>query len=283
MNQLYRTYFSNGSIYASNGNLSPEQNFGQEVTASWRPTEDVEVQATFFHNWLSNYIESVQLCGSTVGTESNGKCNQAATNVGYGPYATAQGATGVSGVNQNQNVGNATMMGWEGVIRWKPMDSLNLNFGITQVEAYLNGLNPYINGLNHGSPSGTPVVVTNKQLPYVMPWTITQTADWNLSDLLLDGLNFNYVIKAWPAYYSSTLQQQYGNTANWNSSNNSTTVTGALTADLGISYQAFKQVNFTLTAQNVGNRYYMQSPSSNSSPGTLGMPFNLMGGVRITW
>ena len=287
MNQLYRTYFSSGTIYASNANLAPEQNFGQELTAAWRPTEDLEVEATFFHNWLSNYIQSVQSCGTTVGKGADGGCGAAAAGIGWGAYANAVGSSNVAGVNQNQNVGNATTMGWEGSIRWKALDSLTLDFGITQTEAYLNGLSPTANALNNAALAGgsqTPLVMLNKQLPYVQPWTLTQAGNWNLSDLVLEGLKFNYIIKAWPAYYSSFLQQQYGSTGNYNTGGaNSTAVTGALTGDIGLSYHAFKQVQFSLNVQNVGNRYYLQTPSSGSTPGQLAMPFNVMAGVRINW
>ena len=125
-------------------------------------------------------------------------------------------------------------------------------------------------------------------MPYVQPWTFTQAGDWNLSDLFLDGFTFNYVIKAWPTYYSSTLHQNYGangvGTGQGNTNNVSTQVAGALTGDIAFRYKAFKQVDFSLSIQNIGNRYYVMSPgSSTTSTPTLAMPFNVMGGVRIDW
>ena len=280
MNQLYRTFLSNGSLSASNAGLSPEQNFGQEITVNWRADENVDVQATFFHNQVSNYLASTTICSSTVGTYA-GNCTAQAAALGY------NGLTNVSQVSQNINVGNATMYGWEGSINYAPVESLKLNFGITMLNTYLNGLSPQANSLNNqslASSSHSAIIAMNKQLPYVMPWTITQAGDWNLSDLLLDGLTFNYVIKAWPAYYSSTIQQQYGSTANYNSNNSSTQATGAVTGDIAFNYKAFKQVDFNLSVQNIGDRYYVQGPGSSSSTvPTLAMPFNVMGGVRVNW
>jgi len=280
MNQLYRTYLSNGSLSASNSALSPEQNFGQEITANWKPLDNTEVQATFFHNQVSNYLQSTSICSSSLGY-TTAQCTQSAANLGYA------GLTGISSVSQNINVGNAVMYGWEGSINFNPIESMKLNFGITMLNTYLNGLSPQAQALNNASLNGSShsqLVAMNKQLAYVQPWTLTQAGDWNLSDLLLDGLTFNYVVKAWPAYYSSTIQQQYGSTANYNTNNGSTQVTGALTGDIAFNYKAFKQVDFNLTVQNIGDRYYVMAPGSSSSTvPTLAMPFNVMGGVRITW
>ena len=170
------------------------------------------------------------------------------------------------------------------------MESLKLNFGITMLNTYLTGFSPQLQALNNASVANgkNQLQYLNKQLPYVQPWTLTHAGDWNLSDILLDGLTFNYVIKAWPSYYSSTIQQQYGangvGTGQGNSGNVSSQVTGALTGDIAFNYKAFKQVDFNLSVQNIGDRYYIMSPGSQSSSiPTLAMPFNVMGGVRINW
>jgi len=296
MNQLYRGFASSNSYSAPNAGLSPEQNFGQEITAVWRPSNESEVQATFFHNQVTNYIASTSICGSSLGysTSSTGgrpsaaatNCNAALQGIGYGSLASGT----YTSASQNLNVGNATMFGWEGSINYSPMESLKLNFGITMLNTYLTGFSPQLQALNNASVANgkNQLQYLNKQLPYVQPWTLTHAGDWNLSDILLDGLTFNYVIKAWPSYYSSTIQQQYGTngvgTGQGNSGNVSSQVTGALTGDIAFNYKAFKQVDFNLSVQNIGDRYYIMSPGSQSSSmPTLAMPFNVMGGVRINW
>ena len=246
MNQLYRGYASSTSFSAPNAYLSPEQNFGQEITAVWRPRQDTEVQATFFHNQVSNYIASTNICGSSLGyataATQKASCNNSLQSIGYGTLA----GTGTNGtytsVSQNMNVGNATMYGWEGSINFTPTESLRLNFGITMLDTYLNGFSQQLNTLNAQATAAgkNQLQYLNKQLPYVQPWTLTQAGDWNLSDILLDGLTFNYVIKAWPAYYSSTIQQQSGSngvgTGQGNASTNvSSQVTGALTGDIAFN------------------------------------------------
>ena len=120
------------------------------------------------------------------------------------------GITGVTSVAQNLNEGNAVMIGGEASIEFKPMEPVNLNFGITRVVAYLNGFNAAFAKLNAvATANGTPIDVLGHQLGYVQPLTITAGGSWDMKDFV-PGLAFNWLIKSWPTYHSNTLQQNYG-------------------------------------------------------------------------
>ena len=272
MNQLYRTYFSSGQVSLANPNLTPETNFGQEIGLDFTNNQ-FKTSFTFFHNQVQNYVNRATVCGSA-GLQS---CSSVLAGQGI------SGITGVTSVAQNLNEGNAVMIGGEASIEFKPVESVNLNFGITRVVAYLNGFNAAFAKLNAAAAAnGTPIDVLGHQLGYVQPLTITAGGSWDMKEFV-PGLAFNWLIKSWPTYYSNTLQQHYGS-AQYNPQNITSKLGAATIGDLSVSYQATKLIGLSLSVQNIGNKYYIATPSSSTTTiPTLGMPFNMMGGINLSF
>lgn len=274
MNYLYRTSYSSGALTLGNPQLAPESNFGQEIGFDFTMIPTVKWSSTLFRNTLNNYVDSGKVCSTT------------ATCASYVNSAGLTGLTGVNSVTQRFNAGQAMFVGAESSIEWATTKDIDLNFGITFVSAYLSSFNSSFaaaNNLASSGASGVPIDVLHQQLGNVQPMVITAGGKWRMDDYV-EGLSLNWLLKSWGTYYSSTVHQETGNPSN-NPNNVSNAISAATVADLGVTYKANKQVELSLMAQNIGNKSYL-SPWSNPNVSpttipTLGMPFNLMGGVKI--
>ena len=255
MNQLYRSYYSGTGAYLSNAALTPESNFGQEVGLDF--THDAfSVKTTAYHNELTNFVQSTQMCTS---------CTQAQS-VSFGvPYTGGSGT-----INQNQNIGTATFEGGEAFFDWKPLSTLDLNASVVRTWAFLNSFEGSFEKLNK-TLSATSAVYLNRQLPNVQPWTITLGGKWDF----YQDLSISWSIKSWPAYWTATAASTNALQQN----------TAATTADMHFNYKANKHVDLYINAQNISNAYYITTNSGSTGTGvpTIGMPRNIMGGFKFVW
>ncbi|MGZ4958012.1 MAG: TonB-dependent receptor [Methylomonas sp.] len=257
LNQLFRTFVSSGSATAGNPSLAPETNFGQEIGIDFTG-KVVRTQFTLFHNQLDNYINSVTMCGGTSGvTCTAGIRNQ------FGLDSS------INKINVNQNVGSAVMEGGEFFVEWQALDTLNLNASVIRTFAFVDSFNSQFAPLV--APSGkTPLLRTSRQLPDVPTLVLTLGGAW----LIMPNLQFGWSIKSWPEYWSNTLQND-----------ESQIQQGATTADLNLNYQASKEIELYVTAQNVSNATYIASnrDGSTTTIPAMGMPRNVLGGFRINF
>lgn len=274
MNYLYRTSFSSGSLTLGNPNLAPESNFGQEIGFDFTMVPGVKWSSTLFRNTLNNYVDSGKVCSTT------------ATCTSYVNAAGLTGLTGVSSVTQRFNAGQAMFVGAESSIEWAATKDIDLNFGITFVSAYLSSFNSTFASVNNqaaSGASGVPIDILHQQLGNVQPMVITAGGEWRVDDYV-EGLTLNWLLKSWGTYYGSTVHQTSGNPTN-NPNNVSNAISAATIVDLGVKYKASKQVELSMMAQNIGNKYYLApwqtaSPTPTTIP-ALGLPFDLMGAVKI--
>ena len=200
-------------------------------------------------------------------------------------YGIPPTTTGSYSVTETQNIGTAVMMGGEFEINWKAHERVDLNFGITRLVAYMSDYNSLFGTMNASivnSGALSPLAL-HTQLPNTQPLTITAGGKLDFGDFV-PGLTFNWQLKSWPTYYSST--QQLDGTTNVNGQ----LVTGhqafsaATIGDVALTYQAMKQVTFNLSVQNIGNKYYIGTPTTNAGTSPyLAMPFNVMGGINVNW
>jgi outer membrane receptor protein involved in Fe transport len=273
MNQMYRPSYAGGSFTLANPDLKPESNLGQEIGLDWKPFDNVKTGVTVFNNYLDNYIGQSTICGAA-GLSS---CNSVLAE------NNLSGLTGIASVSQRLNAGKATIQGIEYSLEYLPVEDVRLNFGFTAINAYLTSFNGNFNALNNAAIGrGAPIEVLHRQLGSVQPYTITAGGDWNARNLV-DGLSFNWMIKSWPKYFATTLRQQYGNSSN-NPSNVSSVMDGAVVADIGARYKATKQLDFTVTAQNISSSSFVTYPSTSTSmvPYT-GLPLTVMGGFEFNY
>ena len=261
MNQLFRTYVSSSSATVGNPSLAPETNFGQEVGIDFIG-EKIKTKVTFFHNQLGNYINRVNVCSNNPGYAT---CD-AATLAAFG-----LAGSGLLTITNNQNIGSAVIEGGEASIEWQALETLNLNFGIIRTIGYLSSFSPDFAALNASvvAQGNTPLQVGHKQLPFVQPWTINAGGTW----LILPNLQFTFVIRSWPVYYSDT-QHLVGQR-----------LSAATTADVSLNYQMSKRVSLYFTAQNLSDKRYLATNygTSTATLPTLGMPLNVMGGINLSF
>lgn len=273
MNQMYRPSYAGGGFTLANSELKPESNIGQEVGLDWKPFDNLKTGVTVFNNYLDNYISQATICGAA----GLSTCDNVLTE------NKLSGLTGINSVSQRLNSGKATIQGIEYFVEYSPVDDIRMNFGFTAIDAYLTSFNDNFNTLNNAAIGrGAPIEVLHRQLGSVQPYTITVGGDWNAKQLM-NGLSFNWMIKSWPKYYATTLRQQYGNSSN-NPSNVSAVMDGAVVADIGARYKAAKQLDFTLTAQNISNTSFISYPPTGTTlvPYT-GLPLTVMGGFEFNY
>ncbi len=172
MNQMYRSYVSGGTYNATNPNLVPETNVGEEI--GWDLKRDTyNVSFTAFHNRVSNYIDYPTLCST------------AASCAGF---VAGTGLSSITSVRQYQNVGKATIMGAELFGDVKVLPTLTLKSGLTYTEAYLTESN---------SPATSP---THNQIGQIPHWVWTGGASWQA----LPALTLTAQVKAWTGYWYNT-------------------------------------------------------------------------------
>lgn len=253
MNALFRSFAGSTTGQTGNPELVPETNFGQEIGIDFTG-KTIKTKLTLFHNKLDNYISSVKLCSSAA------TCNGLNAQYGFSNANTQ--------ISQNQNIGSAVMEGGEAFVEWQALDTLKLNASVVRTIAFADSFNSTFTRLNTGT---TPLMLSSKQLPDVPYLVLTLGGEWKI----LPNLDFGWSIKSWPSYWSSTLQ-------NYNATY-AAEQQGATTADLNLSYQATKNLNLYVMAQNVSNANYIANnrDSSSSTIPTMGMPRNILGGFKL--
>ena len=246
MNQMYRAFASGTSLTTTNPNLLPMTNFGQEIGADFK-WKEFSLSATWFNNNMDNFIDFVTVCNS------NASC--------AAPYQSAVGLTGITTVNQYNNVGSATFQGYELIAGWEPLpNKLRLTGFFTSTSAYLTS-SAYPNLERTGVQLGqVPIWMAGAGVEYRPIPELTLTAN----------------LKSWPAY--------------WTNTSHTTFADGASLIDIGASYTINKYADLYGTIQNLTNVQYLSTgytvgsfeggTTSASSIPSLGMPLTAMVGVR---
>ena len=245
MNQMYRSFASGTSYTTTNPNLQPMTNLGEEVgfDFKWR---EFSLSATLFNNNLDNFIDFVAVC------TSNAAC--------AAPYATAAGLTGITSINQYNNVGSAVFQGYEIMGSWQPTKEVLLTAGFTGTSAYLTSSNyPLLER-------------TYVQLGQVPPWMFNAGAQITP----ITDLRFTVNLKSFPAYWNNTGHTQYNE--------------AATLVDLGASYSIRKSVEVYGAIQNLFNSQYLaqgytqtsfeSGTVSTTSIPALGQPLTASVGLR---
>jgi outer membrane receptor protein involved in Fe transport len=245
MNQMYRSFASGSSFTTINPNLQPMYNTGEEVgfDFTWR---EFTLSATYFNNNLDNFIDFVGVC------TSNAACSA--------PFAAAAGLTGITSVNQYNNVGSANFRGFEIIGSWQPLKEVRLTGGFTSTTAVLT------------SSSFPALEPTGVQLGQVPSWTLNLGVEWRP----IPELALNVGLKSFPAYWNNTGHTQMND--------------GATLIDLGASYSLNNAVEIYGIIQNLTNAQYLAtgysltsfegSTVNPTSIPTLGMPLTASIGLR---
>ena len=245
MNQMYRSFAAGTSFTTTNPNLQPMNNFGQEAgfDFNWKT---VSLSATYFNNNLDNYIDFVAVCSANTACAA--------------PFATAAGLTGITTVNQYNNVGSARFAGFEVLGGWQALPELKLSAGFTQTSAYLT------------STTVPNLLRTGVQLGQVPAWMFNAAAEWRpIADL---AIIVN--LKSFPAYWNNTGHMQLND--------------GATLIDLAVNYSFSKSIDIYGTIQNLTNVQYLaqgyttttfEGPIVNATAiPALGMPLTAAVGLR---
>jgi len=245
MNQMYRSFAAGTSFTTTNPNLQPMNNIGEEVgfDFNWKT---VSLSATYFNNNLDNFIDFVAVCNA------NAAC--------AAPFATAAGLTGITTVNQYNNVGSVRFAGFEILGGWQALPELKLSAGFTQTSAYLT------------STTVPNLLRTGVQLGQVPTWMFNAAAEWRPVPDLAIIVN----LKSFPAYWNNTGHTQLND--------------GATLIDLAVSYSFDKSIDIYGAIQNLTNVQYLaqgyttttfEGPIVNATaiPG-LGMPLTAAVGLR---
>ena len=245
MNQMYRSFASGTSLTTTNPNLQPMTNLGEEVgfDVKWR---EFSLSTTVYNNNLDNFIDFVGIC------TSNAAC---AT-----PFATAAGLTGITSVNQYNNVGSAVFQGYEIMGSWQPIKEVLLTAGFTGTSAYLT---------NSNYPA---LERTYVQLGQTPPWMFNAGAQIRP----IPELSFVVNLKSFPAYWNNTGHTQLND--------------GATLVDLGATYSFNKSIDIYGAIQNLFNSQYLAqgytltsfegSTVNASSIPALGQPLTASVGLR---
>jgi outer membrane receptor protein involved in Fe transport len=247
MNQMYRSFASGTSFTATNPNLQPMTNFGQEVGFDFNWNQ-VGLSFTWFNNNLNNFIDFVTVCNA------NAAC--------AAPFITAAGLSpSFTTVNQYNNVGNALFQGFEILANWQPFRQLRLNGAFTSTTANLTSSN---------FPT---LELTGVQLGQVPTWTVTASAEWRPRA----ELAFTATLRSFPAYWNDTGHTQLNAAAtlldlgaSWSP---------AKSVDLYASIQ--NVTNYQYLAQGYKTTSF-EGPTVNPSViPALGMPLTALAGLRV--
>lgn len=236
------------------GTLKPQTNFGREVGADL-VGDTYHVSFTLYDNSLKNFIDYA--------TVQSG-CAVANNYCGTGIAGIAGGS-----LRQYVNAGNATLKGAELLGDWAVFDTVSLRGGVTMTDAYLISS-------NYSTPSAgvTPDPI-RQQLGQIPRWMLTGGVDWQA----LPGLQFNLTMRSFPGYWANTSHTQFDS--------------ASTVFDLGASYRLWANTQLYVMAQNILNRtYFDQGLGYTTTNGTtvngttipaLGLPFNMTGGVRVSF
>lgn len=254
MNQMYRSFISGNSLTATNPQLAPQTNTGQEIGIDYiRPNYNLSL--TFFNNKLKDFIDY-----ATVQTNCNAGNNFCGTGIN---------AINAGTVKQYVNAGDAVFRGYELLGNWQASESLQLTAGYTQTDAYLTS-SKYTNASGGVIPDPT-----HEQIGQVPKWQATAGGTWQASPKLKLSLQ----LKSFPSY--------------WNNTSHTTKNDGATIADLGATYRVDKALEVYGVVQNIGAaKYNDQGLSYKTTNGSTidtsvipaqGMPLNATVGVRVSF
>ena len=247
MNQMYRSFASGTAFTATNPNLQPMTNFGQEVGFDFE-WKKVTVSGTYFNNNLNNFIDFVTVCNTSPACAA--------------PFITAAGLSpSFSTVRQYQNVGNAQFQGFELIAGWQPFEQLRLFGGYTNTVAYLT------------SSTNPTLTRTGVQLGQVPNYMITAGIEWRpIENLLLTAS-----MKSFPQYWNDTGHTQLNDGATlidlglrWSPAKN---------VDIYGSIQNLTNVQFLASGYTLTS--FEGSTVSTTSIPQLGMPLTAVAGLRV--
>jgi outer membrane receptor protein involved in Fe transport len=247
MNQMYRSFASGSNFTATNPNLQPMINFGQEVgfDFNWK---QVNLSFTWYNNTLDNFIDFVTICNA------NAACAQ--------PFVSAAGLSpSFTTVTQYNNVGTALFQGLEIIGSVQPLQQLKLTGAFTTTNAYL--INSYFPTLER----------VGVQLGQVPVWTATASAEWRP----LPELAFTATLRSFPSYWNDTGHTRLNDAAtildlgaSW---------TPAKAVDVYASIQ--NVTNFQYLAQGYQVTSFEGQAVNPSVIPALGMPLTAIAGLKV--
>lgn len=247
MNQMYRSFASGTSLTATNPNLQPMTNFGQEVGLDFE-WKGFTLSGTYFNNNLNNFIDFVTVCNT------NPAC--------AAPFITAAGLSpAFTTIRQYQNVGNATFQGFELIATWQPIEQLRLMGSFTNTVAYLtNSANPAL-------------VRTGVQLGQVPNYMFTAGVEWRPIETLV----LTASMKSFPQYWNDTGHTQLNDGATlidlgvrWSP---------AKDVDVYGSIQNLTNVQYLASGYSLTS--FEGSTVNASAIPQLGMPLTAVAGLRV--
>ena len=247
MNQMYRSFASGTSFTATNPNLQPMTNFGQEVGLDFE-WKGFTLSGTYFNNNLNNFIDFVTVCNT------NPLC--------AAPFVSAAGLSpAFTTIRQYQNVGNATFQGFELIATWQPFEQLRLMGSFTNTVAYLT------------SSTNPALVRTGVQLGQVPNYMFTAGVEWRPIETLVITAS----LKSFPQYWNDTGHTQLNDGATlidlgvrWSPAKD-VDVYGSIQNLSNVQYLAS---GYTLTS-------FEGSTVSATSIPQLGMPLTAIAGLRV--
>jgi outer membrane receptor protein involved in Fe transport len=254
MNQMYRSFISGSNYTTFNATLKPQTNFGREVGADLAG-DNYHVSFTLYDNSLKNFIDYATVQSGCAA--DNNYCGTAIAGIAGGS------------LRQYVNAGDATLKGGELIGDWAVFDTVSLRGGVTMTDAYLTRS-------NYATPSaGVIPDPIRQQLGQIPRWMLTGGADWQATP----GLQLNLTMRSFPGYWANTSHTQFDS--------------AATVFDLGASYRLWAGSELYLMAQNILNHKYLdQGLGYTSTNGTtvldttipaLGLPFNMSGGLRVSF
>jgi outer membrane receptor protein involved in Fe transport len=247
MNQMYRSFASGTSLTATNPNLQPMTNFGQEVGLDFE-WKGFALSGTYFNNNLNNFIDFVTVCNT------NPVC--------AAPFITAAGLSpAFTTIRQYQNVGNATFQGFELIATWQPFEQLRLMGSFTNTVAYLT------------SSTNPALVRTGVQLGQVPSYMFTAGVEWRP----IEALVLTASMKSFPQYWADTGHTQLNDGATlidlgvrWSP---------AKDVDVYGSIQNLTNVQYLASGYSLTS--FEGSTVNASAIPQLGMPLTAIAGLRV--
>jgi outer membrane receptor protein involved in Fe transport len=247
MNQMYRSTASGTSYLATNPNLQPMTNIGEEVGFDFK-WKEFTLSATYFNNNLDNFIDFVTVCNT------NAAC--------AAPYISAAGLSpSFTTVRQYQNTGSAVFQGIEVIAGWQATPELRLGFSFTNTNAYMTSSN---------YPS---LIRTGVQLGQVPVQMFNANVEWRpLPELALTAN-----LKAFPNYWNDTGHTQLNQGATL--IDLGATYSPIKNVDLYASIQNL--TNYQYLASGYTTTSFEGSTVSTTSIPAMGMPFTAIAGLRM--
>jgi outer membrane receptor protein involved in Fe transport len=247
MNQMYRSFASGTSLTATNPNLQPMTNFGQELGFDFE-WKGFTLSGTYFNNNLNNFIDFVTVCNT------NPVC--------AAPFVTAAGLSpAFTTIRQYQNVGNATFQGFELIATWQPFEQLKLIGSFTNTVAYLT------------SSTNPALVRTGVQLGQVPNYMFTAGVEWRP----IENLALTASMKSFPPYWNDTGHTQLNDGA--------TLIDLGVRWSPAKDVDVYGSIQNLTNAQYLASGYTLTSFEGSTVSATsipqLGMPLTAIAGLRV--